>query len=483
MRSTFLGFESVRKALMANQKAQEIVSQNIANMNTEGYSRQRVELASLSAGTANDKYALPKGELQGLGVEITGITQIRDQFLDIRYRENNSNLGKVEGMLAVLQEVENALDEVSTEGLHARLNNLYKKLQDFAENPESIEFATVFRSAASKVVQVLNQYAKQLEETRQQSLFELGTIASDLNNMIKQVAEQNKEIRSSKIQGFSANELLDERNLILDKLSGYANIKVINHNDGSVSIKLGDAYLLDAQKNDLQNKISVIDRNGFVDIVWENGGSASVAGGQLAGYVAAINGNGVYAGPGEADDNGLKYFQTALDKFATKFAEIFNSINDPTGVNKLFTGKGNAAITAATIKISDRWQADANFITTSTVFPFEEGRNDNLLRFIDGMNKNQQVTPYFKGTLEEFAASLNVDVAVEVSYLTDLHETSEIILLGIDNQRESIKGVSLDEEAMNIVRFQKSYAAAARVMTALDDMLDTLINNVGLVGR
>ncbi|HZK70804.1 MAG TPA: flagellar basal body rod C-terminal domain-containing protein, partial [Clostridia bacterium] len=171
--------------------------------------------------------------------------------------------------------------------------------------------------------------------------------------------------------------------------------------------------------------------------------------------------------------------------------DTFNGLNTPLNsvVSKpLFEGDGSGNIDASTIKVSSEWLSDAKYITTTTVVPAiegvnEEGRNDNIMRMIDSMGSDIPITSAFKGTFVEFATSLMSDIAVDVNYNKDMTRTSELVLSSIIDQRQSVTGVSLDEEAINMIRYQKSYSAAARLMTALDEMLDTLINKTGIVGR
>ncbi|NLK40305.1 MAG: flagellar hook-associated protein FlgK [Clostridiales bacterium] len=484
MRATFFGFESVRKALMASQKGLDVTIQNVSNVNTEGYTRQRVDISSISPESGATRYAKTKGEAVGGGVEVTGITQIRDQFLDLRFRKEAAEYGKWSASFSIMTDIENVLDEVSTNGLSARLNDLYKELESFSINAESIEFASIFRSSAQKVVEVLNQYSLSLADLQDQYLYNIRTDIDSANRIIQDIAQLNSQIRGEVLQGSPANELCDMRNLLIDRLSGYIGVGYEFDKDGQVSLKLGDTYLLDASKN---NKIETIDldASGYpVKVVYKNGKVAQITAGSIGGSLSGLNGKGSFA-MSDSDDKsiGIKYFQMNIDSLARSIAESFNSINDPSGVNKLFdTLDGSPDINASNIKISDEWMRDARFIKRSTT-ESGEGSNDNLLRMITCLNEKRDITPNFKGTFEEFVVSLMGDVAVQTRYSKDMKDTSESILSTISDQRESIMGVSIDEESINMERYQKSYNAAARIMTVLDEMLDMLINHMGIVGR
>jgi len=213
----------------------------------------------------------------------------------------------------------------------------------------------------------------------------------------------------------------------------------------------------------------------------------AITNGTLSGYLSGLNGEGVFADsenpPGDSS-KGIVYFQKSLDALAKTFADNFNTINDGSGTNKLFTGDATTGeITAGSIKISDEWLKDAQFITKTTSSSSQSGNNDNLLKMISSMDEKKSITPYFTGTFEEFATSIIGDMSTEVKYDKDMTDSSKSVLTTISNQRESVMGVSTDEEAMNMIKYQKSYNAAARLMTAMDEMLDTLITKTGLAGR
>ncbi len=483
MRATFYGFESVRKALLASQIALDVTSQNVSNVNTEGYTRQTVSLSSLNI-TGTSRYARTLGDVGvGQGVDVTGIKQARDQFLDSRYRKENAQYGMWSTGLSIMSDVENVLDEVSTDGLNARLTDIYKQLQSFSLNAESIEYASNFRSSAQKLVEVFNQYSLRLQDITNEQVYNAGTEVVSVNQIINKIAELNIQIKQGYVQGVQPNELLDMRNLQLDKLSGLIGASYEYSSDGQVSVKLGGAYLLDSQNGNARETLS-LDSSGYpISVLLSDGSAAEITGGNLAGYLSCLNGKGIFADAGEDSSRGIPYFQKSIDELAKIFAETFNELNDETGANSLFVyNDSSGEINAGNISLSSEWLKDAMFITRSTSST-GEGSNDNLLRMLASMEEKKDITPYFKGTFEEYMTSIMGDMSIEVEFKTDMRNSSEAVLATISNQRESIMGVSIDEEGINMIKYQNAYNAAARLMTAMDEMLDKLINNMGLVGR
>lgn len=481
MRSTFYGFEAAKKALNANQIGIDVAGQNIANVNTKGYTRQRVDLASIPRDSGTSKYT-DVSKHAGMGVEVTGISQIRSKFLDIRYRSENAKHSTWSSKLDVLRDIENVFDETVNYGLNATLADFYKQLQNLSGNAGDIEFANIVRSSAQTITEVLNQYAQQLQNIEDQQLYDLKIGVNDINTITKKIDALNDQIKAQMLQGGPANELLDMRNNYLDDLSKYLNITVQEHSNGSISVSCGSIQLVDGDggTNTLELDTGVYP----VCLKSESDGSVlDISEGSIAGTLEVLNGKGSFAALGENDFRGIPYYRNSIDTFAKTFAETFNDLNAYDGTDKpLFEGDASG-ITASNIKISSAWMQDAGYITTTTEVPPVEGSNDNVIRMISAMDEDINDTSVFRGTFEEYATSFISDIAVDVNFTADMEQTYESVLSAIADQRESISGVSLDEEATNLIKYQKSYAAAARLMTTLDEMLNVLINNMGVVGR
>jgi flagellar hook-associated protein 1 FlgK len=479
MRATFLGFEIARKALNASQKGLDVVTQNISNANTEGYTRQRVDLSSVPSERGTYLYSNSTTSDVGMGVNVDRISQVRDKVLDYKYRKENAINNTWNTSLSGLRDIENIIDEYDKDGLSTSLMNFYEKLHTFSSNTSNIEYASLLRTSAQTVAQTLNKYSEQLRELEQLNIEELDIVVKDVNELLDKISKINTEIKGAKVAGYTPNELLDTRNSYLDRLSGYVNIYVENHDDGTVSIKSGEVYLIQGQN---VNNISV--ESGYpVNILNSDGSEFVTSNGQIFAHLQLLNGNGVYASSTESEFQGIPYYKNSLDNFAQKFAEIYNSLNEQGGVPKpLFVGDSSGNITASTIGISQEWLSDAMYIT-ATQEDTVAGANDNIIRMIQAMDNKYTISSAFTGSFMDFITSLNGDIAMDVKYYNDMAETSDIVLLSVDEQRESVSGVSLNEESINMIRFQKSYSAAARVMTALDQALDTLINHMGIVGR
>ena len=525
MRPTFLAFQTASRAMAASQANIDVTGNNIANMNTTGYTRQRVDQSSFSNSGFVQKYSVATHS-PGLGVVVTGISQIRDPFLDSRFRAQNAETSQYETLLAGLSDLENVIDEASTEKLQAELSNFINQLQTFSGSPSSKDLALVVRTAAQKITEILNVYSDQIQEVRNQQIHDLSKVVidTDFNATVKSIADLNTQIRNELVHGNTPNELYDQRNVLIDKLSGMANIKVtttpekvsedltienlnISIYDTSTGTSIGivqnGSYnTLSAEFNSATNQVEIKISSSFGGY---HGDVTSIfaGGGSINGYLNLINGNGTYAdmtaGSKENNFRGTLYYESAMNTFASNFAKVLNDLNslDPstTDPKPLFESSdpSNPTITAGNIAISDKWLKDAAFITTTTnTTPGTSGEGDNIARMIRALNakmpfyqdpNNPASELKFEGTIHEYITGLIGELSLDVELHENFNETSATVLNNLYAVRESISGVNLDEEGIQLMAFQKSYNAAARYFNVLDEAVDKIINEMGLVGR
>ncbi len=474
MRATFYAFEAAKSGLTAAQAGLDVTGNNIANQSTPGYSRQIVDQASTQPSNAKYRFAQNNRLEYGMGVDIKGITQARDQFLDLRYRSANAENESQAKTLSILRDMENTLDETQTDGLNVMVQDMYAQLQTLSQNAGEIEFSSLFRSSAQKVTQSLNQYAAQLAHISDQEMNSIDIGVKEVNTLLGKVETVNRSIQAALLQGNSINELNDTRNLYLDKLSSYMDITVTGHDDGTISIKSGGQFLVDAPNN-IVATIAITGTPGSLSLE-ADGTAMALQSGSLHGSMRVLNGYGSYASAGQSSFKGIPYYLNSLDSFTNSFATTFNTLN---GSGKpLFAGT-----TASTIVISDQWLANANFVTATNDPTPEAGQNDNLLKMIEAMDASRAISPYFTGNFDSFTVSLMSDLAIDISYTKDVAESSDTVMTAVSNQREAVMGVSINEETANLMKYQRAFEASSRVITAMDEALDILINRMGLVGR
>jgi flagellar hook-associated protein 1 len=467
MSSTFYGLDIAKSGLNVSQLALNVTSNNIANVGTDGYTRQGIDQTTISAASGKYRFANP-AVTPGKGVSADAVAQYRDDFLDMRYRNANSTDNTFTSSKAVLKSIEGIVDETNNDGLIVSLQGFYKSLQNLAQNTGDVQYSSLVRSGAKTVVGMLNQYSNSLESVADEQESNLQTSVDAVNSYVSKIDALNKSIVVNQVNGSDCNALMDERNTDLDKLSSFLNIEVEKNDDGSVSVLTDSSYLLDSQSNTITT-LALDTSSGSAKIVDGSGTDFSITDGSIKGVLQSLNGLGGYAGSGEDSTYGIAYYRKALDEIASTFADTYNSINSSSSA--LFASSDSSAITASNICISSGWTSNASLIDT-----------DNITNMISAMESDVGFTGGFTGTFEGFATDLMSEIATDVGYAGDMADTYSSIVGSIKNEREAISGVSTDEEAINTVKYQKAYQAAARVLTAMDEMLDKLINGTGTVG-
>ena len=260
MISTFGGFSTAKLGIRSSQQGLQITGNNITNINTTGYTRQRINQVSLYGG-ATDRYASQTDIRMGMGSLVTSISQIRDPFLDIRYRNEACNVGFLDQKTSHLEEVKHILDEVMKDGIHTGLEDIRTQLQNLTKNPTGQENDELVRGACQKLVSLLNKYAADLQGQKQDALQGFHQNVDEVNKILTQIRDLNVEIRKSQLHGDPALEMLDNRNLLIDKLSEMTKIKV-TYSEEKISAGISVDKLtieLDAPGQDPTNRPVLID--------------------------------------------------------------------------------------------------------------------------------------------------------------------------------------------------------------------------------
>lgn len=517
VRSTFSGFSVARLAMAASQTALNVVGQNVANINTSGYTRQRLDQQSLSpAGHSmvNSKYNISVGQ----GVMMTGVSQIRDPFLDIQYRDQLAEVGTVDAMDTILDRIGDVFDETTASKISSALNEVVSQLETMSRPDTAGQdtYDTLVRSAMETLVNLFHESAKDINDMKLEFVDRItGTEAQKIDSYLSDILELNESIKNSQVLGNPALELMDQRNALIDELATYLPIDVSYEEmnvGGNVKIETlkitfkdstGGVHTLidDNQKGSIS--VTADGQGGMppLKVVIDGVGTGENAKdvtdllgeGVLKGYADMLNKAGVYDG---TDTKGIGFYEDYFNTFVNEFANVLNTLN---GANApLFeTSDNSTTFTAENIRISEEWMSGKVHITTTTTTnPGATGDNssayENVQRMIYALtSKNHSFktgnaatdTQVFEGTFLEAYTFLQNTQATERSSISAILTNRTTVLNQIADSKDSVSGVNLDEEVMSMMQYQQSYNAAARLMTALDEILDKLINNTGVVGR
>jgi len=439
--------------LQAAQAALDITSQNIASVGMEGYSRQRIEQTGARQST-NSWYVGSPG-----GVEVVGYQRLRDELLDRRYYDQAPLQGDSDTRASILGQVEIGFAEPSDHGLQNLIDKFFLSWQGAANAPTSTPSRQAVIDSASSLVQGFNQTSQMLSTTLTQIANEQNVHLGEVVRMTDQIAGLTNNIRATLLQGGSANSLMDQRDMILDKLAVLGNISVTKYDDGNIKVSFGAFDLITADTGaPVANTPSLVDLN-----------TAS------AGTMYALR---------ELSDSDpsvgvISGLQSKLDSIASQIAQLVNT------QHKLgYDLSGNAGLdffsgtTANSIQINTAIQSSPGLLALSSSAT-AKGDNSNALLLTALVDQANTVgTESINGAY----GSLVSQVGTLVSQANNQSKIQTSMTNSVKDQRDSVSGVSLDEEMSNLIRYQQSYSAAARVISALDQMLEILVTRVGKVG-
>lgn len=536
MSSTFGSFGVARLGIYAAQKGLDVTGNNITNISTPGYTRQRLDQVSLIS-SVSDKYFNQNMTRVGQGVLTTGVSQLRDPGLDLIYREAQADLGACGGKLKGLGSLASILDEVGKgdgeqdDGvILSQLNDLRDLISKAVTN--GIQgYDSLIRESASALCTYLNSTAKKLESLQGTYETYLDQDIQKVNDILKNIQNLNTSIRDADIRGDDALELRDSRNMLLDELSQYMDIDVKytmedlgagfmvekltvtlgtgKQNtliDGKYAAKIGrlpddDNYniqlyaLRDAdgkKKNDKDTDPVKLEDNDLY--------------GSLQARREMLTESGEYTTKDtveKVDKNaavkrGIPYYRHALDSLARELAKEMNALNnakDATipGEGNLFsigsdtndTTDANGGITAANISVSKGWREGSISMIPSQDPGASSGDTSNLAAFLSLFEKKVKFDPKtlvgdavgspYEGTFEDMLLHIQSTLAEDQMSTSSVYNNYAITANEIYTDRDSLSGVDLNDEAANLMVYQKAYTAACRLMTTLDEALDSLL--------
>lgn len=344
MRSTFASFTTAQLGMAASQRAIDVTGQNIANINTEGYTKQRLDIASLNMKYGS-MYSSSNTIRVGFGVDMTAVSQLRDPFLDAQYRSQIASLGTTDAHAAGLEKLKVPFDESTLSGVRDAFINLSNAFQTLSKDDGyTKENDTVVRSRMQIIVNLFREKAVTLQDIREDTQVNFqATDIRDLNATLQNIAELNTSIKDSQILGNPALELMDERNRLLDELGSYLPISVdykqrkigegysVQVLDVSFKDSEGVSHRLisDSRYGEFRTDISgepvtlvLTDADGYTLDVTD-----SLTDGTLKGTLDFMNKSGDFD---DTDFKGIGYYEKVLDSLVAKFATEFNRANTQT---------------------------------------------------------------------------------------------------------------------------------------------------------
>jgi flagellar hook-associated protein 1 len=446
---TYTGLDTALRGLQAAQAAIDTTGNNIANANNPGYSREVANLVeSVPLVLPAFSNVTGEGVQLGTGVDVETINRVRNQFLDIQYRSQNSATSGLSTTSGLLQQVQTALAEPSTDGVSSQLTAFWTAWSNLAQNPSGASSGPAKQGvidAANTLADTFNGIESQLQTIQSQASQQYATLTSPTGAVqtdANEIAALNKQISQAQAAGQSPNALLDQRDSALDDLSQYGTVSVTDPGNGLLVVNFGGDTTTPLVNGATANSVSSLTL-----------GPSS--GGTLGALATLTSPTGQVSG-----------YLSTLNQFATNLANTVNAIHTSTPFFSVTTTTTSLGATATTLSVP----VTASQVQTTTTS--NAGANDVALA-IAGLANGPIDQSY-----SSFVSQVGSDVQSTQSALT----TAQTLLSGVNNQRQSVSGVSLDEEMTNLITYQRAYQASARMMTTIDQTLNTLINSTGSVG-
>lgn len=513
MPNTFFGLTIGWTGLTASNAAINTVAHNVSNINTKGYTKQSVKQEAAFA----IKVYMPYGAV-GTGVAVKDIVQSRNEYYDERYRFNNTLKGQYTSLNAYSELIEDYMDEFNLDGFISEYNNLFKAIDGISSEPSSNVKRQQFVSYMSSICAYFNTLATNLQNTQSDVNAEIKSCANTINTIAEQVASLNKQINTIEATGGYANDLRDARNLLIDELSTYVNVNVIEHNLGNgvtdYSVLVGDHKLVDSYfcsqlvcvaRDDRQMR-NASDAKGLYDLKWSDTQSEfnpyqeTIKGNLKALFDMRDGCNGAYERVVEKDGKkaleivedtyhnttykGIPYYQAKLNNFITTFAKDFNDIilkgetadgvknTEPLLVSRLESDY----LTAQMVTVNDVFLKDLSKLPVS--YDASKGiENPDLTRDLFLLKDQKRI---MSGTYWDYLTSIVSEIGIDNSRTVTFSKNYSNICETIDNQRQSVSGVDEDEEGLDLVKFQHAYSLASKVISTMNQVYQKLIEETGL---
>jgi flagellar hook-associated protein 1 FlgK len=448
-------------ALATFQQALSVTGQNISNVNTPGHSRQEIILSETQPQNSRP------GQV-GTGVEAEQIRRSVDTFVEQQLQNSHERLGQFGATRSALNQIEPFFADSNDLGVGAAMNEFFSAWQDVATNPTDLTARTVLLAKAAVLTGRFNQAAVQLADQREALDGQVRQGITDINGLADQVADLNVQIKFAEVSGQQANDLRDQRGRLLNQLAELIDISTLEDSTGQVNVFIGNGQSLVAGHTtyDLSG-VANSSNGGLVDVMYDAGSGATtplqsvITGGRLKGLL-------------DSRDTIIPSLQTTLDTLAAQLVSQVNTQHqagyglDGSTAQAFFSSGGT---TAATMSVA---LTDRNKIAASSSAAGVPGNNVNALAItrlqttaVAGLS-NTTFQAYYGAAAGSFGATLQ-------SAERDL-SAQEIIHQQLEAHRAEVSGVSLDEELVNLLKYQRAFQAASKLITTSDEMLQTILS-------
>ncbi len=460
-----------QRAMMNSQAALHTVSHNIANKNTEGYSRQKTETFSNFPNGA--------GKMRvGTGARAASIQRVNNPYLEKQLAGEKSQLGFLNGQSTALMRLEQVYNEQQVEGLNSSIGKFFNSFRELSTNPENMAKRLAVKESADLLTRDFNRVSEQLEDIRKEANGQVHIQVNEINSMTQEIASLNMQVQKVEIGGGFANDERDRRDALLKQLGEVVDIKWAEGKDSTVTISTAENAILvignEARRLEAVPTPATENKaEGDYDIQYYHHEYAEpmiltdrIKGGKLGGLLSVRDGD-------------VAEFERKVDMLAF---EVGNRVNDlhRQGYNAynqpgddFFAHTDQQRGTAGLIKINPTVMGDVGRIVAG-MDPNSPGDN----RISNQIGELQYSKSMLDGatSVDEFYNGMVAELGLRTQKVNNMLESQEGVVRQLENLRESYSGVNIDEEIASMIEWQKQFDASARLIRTADEMLDTVIN-------
>jgi len=459
MPSPFMGIDIASRALRAFQYSLDVTGNNISNVNTKGYSRQAADLAQ------SDPTIFYSGQRisLGSGVTVSTVYRARDMFLQSRRLDAQAEQGRLDTLVTNLGQVDSTLLEPSDDGISSALTSFFDAWSSLASNPNAPASRSEVQMAGQTLANRVKDTYGRLQTLKTQFSSEINSTFDNIDQLSSKIADFNSQIRAANAGGVTPNDLLDKRDQALQELSKLVNVTTYEFGDGSVAVYTGQLNLVDSGGSQPIPRTY----NASTQSVTDGKSNYSLKEGKLTGLFQSVT--------------AISSYQTQLDSLANNLRTQVNALHQ-TGINNLspattglsFFNDSVPQSGAIDFDLSAEVKADPDAIAAGTT-----GKSgDGGLALVLSQLRDTKVVGLGSKTFNGYYTELASGVGSDVDEYTTALSAKAAVLDQIDTQIQSISGVSLDDEMANMLRYQRSYQAAAKMLNMFDQVTDDLINMV-----
>lgn len=446
-------FDIAQRSLGTYQKALDVTSHNIANASNPNYSRQRVifgtEIPEINAGM-----------IWGTGVRLDNIERVRNQLTESQILNNRPKFSFNDKQSYLLGQLENVLSEPSELGLSNLINDFLNSWSELSVTPNSIPLRNNVIYSAEKLGAKVNTIRESFDITKVDIVSEFKSNVTTINGYLEQIQSLNTKVFEANSRGITPNDFLDERDKLINELSNFTNINVSYDNNNMANISIGGVFAVDGTSH---IQFEAFEQDGELSLrSINNGNQVALKGGEL--YALAD----VYS-------NKIPNYQSQLDTVVNAIRDQVNSIHSSgytideppqTGINFfLVTDSGKLVINSEILH-------DPYKIAVSS-----DGSNGNSDLAI-ALSEIADKKVINNLTISEAYSSLVSGMGNHKQSADNMAATDKLVMDQLELQKASYSGVSIDEEMSNVIKFQRSYDASAKLIRVADEMLETILNMV-----